>query len=278
MKRYIFGKLRLYQASRKTQGICAWFDNNSNFGDQLTPGVLEWLGFQCVHNPSPSAHVLGVGSILGRIPKEFEGAILGSGFLEDGPKVSIPGARIVAVRGELTRDRLGCSKNTVLGDFGILVARIYPEYCSFSGKKHVVGIVPHYCDFGDLRIKNIVEKNNGRVVVINVRGAPQDVIKSISKCQCILSSSLHGLIVADAMRIPNAWVKFSDKLVGGSFKFNDYYSAFGIKRNPKYLNGGESVEELGKLTEDIPPDAFSKKELELEKVLLGFREFVARNI
>jgi pyruvyltransferase len=35
---------------------------------------------------------------------------------------------------------------------------------------------------------------------------------------------LHGLILADAYGVPNVWAKFSDRLVGGDWKFRDYYS------------------------------------------------------
>ena len=56
----------------------------------------------------------------------------------------------------------------------------------------------------------------------------QDVIDEIKKCECVISSSLHGLIISDAYGIANVRVKFSDSIKGGDFKYKDYYS--GVNR------------------------------------------------
>ncbi len=40
---------------------------------------------------------------------------------------------------------------------------------------------------------------------------------------------MHGIIAADSLNIPNQAIRFSDKLTGGNFKFNDYYSVFDIE-------------------------------------------------
>jgi pyruvyltransferase len=40
----------------------------------------------------------------------------------------------------------------------------------------------------------------------------------------ILSSSLHGLILADAYEIPNKRLVIGNRLLGSDFKFMDYYS------------------------------------------------------
>lgn len=45
-------------------------------------------------------------------------------------------------------------------------------------------------------------------------------------CKCVLSSSLHGLIVADALGVPNRRIVLSDKIIGGDLKFDDYYSVY----------------------------------------------------
>jgi pyruvyltransferase len=62
------------------------------------------------------------------------------------------------------------------------------------------------------------------VIIIDVRQKPEPFIDQLIKCEYIVSSSLHGLILADSYQIPNKWAAFSDKITGGSFKFRDYYS------------------------------------------------------
>ena len=54
-----------------------------------------------------------------------------------------------------------------------------------------------------------------------------DVCRDISGCERILSSSLHGLIIADSFSIPNRRIGFYNNLKGGDFKFEDYASALG---------------------------------------------------
>ena len=39
---------------------------------------------------------------------------------------------------------------------------------------------------------------------------------------------MHGLILAEAYGIPTCRVVFSEKILGGDFKFYDYYSGVGI--------------------------------------------------
>ena len=41
-----------------------------------------------------------------------------------------------------------------------------------------------------------------------------------------MSSALHGLICADSLGIPNQHIILGEKVVGGEYKFKDYYSVF----------------------------------------------------
>jgi hypothetical protein len=55
----------------------------------------------------------------------------------------------------------------------------------------------------------------------------EEVFRAIHSCDFILSSSMHGLIVADAFSVPNRRVRLSAGIIS-DFKFVDYYSAFSL--------------------------------------------------
>ncbi len=78
---------------------------------------------------------------------------------------------------------------------------------------------------------------------IDVMEYPEKVIGLIDQCEYILSSTLHGLIVADSLGIPNAWIESPD-LTGGRFKFDDYYSSLDVSEDPIPLKGDETLAEL----------------------------------
>ncbi len=62
-----------------------------------------------------------------------------------------------------------------------------------------------------------------------------DIIDKINQCENIMSSSLHGLILADAYQIPSLRFRFKkNDIVGGDFKFDDYYSGVGIDTHYTY--------------------------------------------
>lgn len=183
-----------------------------NFGDALGPAILERLGrkVERVQNKN-HADIITVGSILGMGPFPKGTMVWGSGHIKE-PTV-VAGKdwyQYLAVRGELTRDIEGLPENIPLGDPGILVSRLWPKPAGRRG----LGVVPHYVDE---RKFTFADK------VIDVRGDLDTVIKEIASCDRILSSSLHGLIVAQSFGIP-AMRLYHDKVIGGDFKWADYLS------------------------------------------------------
>jgi pyruvyltransferase len=217
-----------------------WHTSTVNFGDFLTPLILKHYGFTPILSSIEKAEVLSTGSILGVTPEDYAGHIIGSGLIEDVGR-RFPNATIWAVRGELTRERTGASKETVLGDPGLLSSSLLKER---QIRRYALGVVPHYVDHNDPRIAMIKKQFGSDVLIINVKRKPVAVLEDIDQCDCILSSSLHGLIAADAFDIPNAWMYLSDRVVGKGFKFRDYFSATGRIQNPVSLDGNERLSEL----------------------------------
>ena len=71
--------------------------------------------------------------------------------------------------------------------------------------------------------------NKNSIIIDPVNSNPLKIAELIASCEFIISSSLHGLIAADALNVPNVWMKISNGIIGGNWKFNDYF--FSIKRN-----------------------------------------------
>ena len=126
-------------------------------------------------------------------------------------------------------------------------------------------IIPHYIDKNNTLIKKNIRIKGS--LIINIEGNPYYFMSSLSKCQRVLSSSLHGLIISDSMGIPNMRMIVSDKIIGGDYKFKDYYSAFDLNlpfkidlRNENFTENHLKLIDLGR---KIPMNKIRKKQCEL---------------
>src|SRR5581483_6811440 len=121
-------------------------------------------------------------------------------------------ARVVALRGKLTADSVkGLKGPVVLGDPGLLM----PDFVEQPLAKYELGVLPHWSD----------HELAGRFSygqILDVRDPPEKVAQEISRCKRLISSSLHGLIVADAFGIPRQAEFFPNAHnKGGDFKYRD---------------------------------------------------------
>jgi hypothetical protein len=156
--------------------------------------------------------------------------VLGSGTMTSGAKLD-PTAKWRWVRGPRTRDLViknGGECPEIYGDPALLLPRIVPPAAE---KKHQLGIVPHYVDY------DFAKQQFPNQPVINLLNADVcEVIKQITSCEKIISSSLHGIIAAHAYGIPAAWVKFSNKLSGDDTKFHDHHESVGLTAKPSTMD------------------------------------------
>jgi glycosyltransferase involved in cell wall biosynthesis/Tfp pilus assembly protein PilF len=187
-----------------------------NFGDTLTPIILDHFLKEPIApaGKDDSGKILAAGSILQYLRKDD--VVWGTGVIQRKAIRPPEGVKFLAVRGPLTRGMIEAEVPKIYGDPAILLPLIYHPRVE---KTHKIGLVPHYVD--KLQVKVDGEK------LIDVRADWKKVIEEILACEMIVSSSLHGIIVAEAYGIPAIWAKYSDGLVGGELKFQDYFLGTG---------------------------------------------------
>lgn len=215
------------RATSKQNLHLSFYNKTPNVGDDLNLILATSLQDRYVYVPKSRcfSHILGIGSILHFATQKS--IVWGSGFISGTllPKTDVLSSmRIAALRGEKTKEVLfplnSFARNCPLGDPGILMPEIFAP--TNVAKKYKLGIVPHYVDCESPIIKSFEGLKD--VSIIKPFQNPFEFIKNIMACDYIASSSLHGLILSDAYSIPNVRLKISDRVIGGDFKFDDYYS------------------------------------------------------
>lgn len=202
-----------------------------NFGDVVSPDLIfNIFGFNIFRTPIENCNLIATGSIIevaqqAKHKNSFYS--WGSGFIRSNSgNKNLDHIKFSAVRGKNTLSRIGYT--VPIGDPGILINAAY----SLKRKRHSkkIGVVIHYADIKLPITKKFCE--DPRFEVISPLDSPQNVAQKIAECGLILSSSLHGLIFADSLSIPNAHIKISNNLTGGTYKFHDYYSGIDKQYQP----------------------------------------------
>ena len=239
-----------------------WWGSRKNFGDLITPALLLAYGYTPVYEKKHRAELLCTGSILDGVDERFSGQVLGSGLIRD-HQIRLPRAQFLAVRGELTRERLGLDAGLPLGDPGLLADRLLAQPVA---KRYRLGVVPHYADKQDARVHALLQSLGDSARLINPEDYPVTVIRQIAACEQVVSSSLHGIIVAHALGIPAVWMQLSESVAGGGFKFHDYASSVGVRLEPVELQPGTSLADLTAMT--CQPDAglLTRRKTELDRL------------
>lgn len=181
------------------------------------PVVLKhFAGIDVIWAAPESARLGFIGSILDVFPDDFTGVIAGSGKLHEASIVP-KRAKILGLRGALTAK--GVKGDFTIGDPGLLVGDMV-----LVEKDHDLGIVPHW---SDTSLYDKFSRYNPKI--ISPFNDPLTVVSDIAKCKKIVSSSLHGIVVADAFGIPRRAELFARaKREGGDYKFRDYASSINL--------------------------------------------------
>lgn len=199
-----------------------------NFGDHLSQIMVERIvggPVKCYNkkNKNHSRKLLGSGSIY-YFANEND-VVWGSGI--NGKRLLkkdyvFENLDIRAVRGPLTHEFLflnfGIDAPQVYGDPALLFPHLFPEFKKAVKPKHDHLIIIHYLDahfFANSPRKNIVYATD-----------PWDkIITAILNSKFVISSSLHGVVLAEAYGIPARILRLTDE--EPLFKFYDYYYGTG---------------------------------------------------
>jgi pyruvyltransferase len=225
-----------------------WSHSKPNFGDALSPLICEAVsGRQVVHAKASQADLIAVGSLLHRLKEHWfshKVHVWGTGYIEQ-PHSHRSRHYYHAVRGKLSANALNNQQIVTFGDPGLLSDILLPT-SKWLSKKFRIGLVAHYKDKSNPIIKALSDSNDD-ITVIDIFLPPLEFLKKLCECEIILSSAMHGLIAADALGIPNGWIKLSEGLRGNDFKFHDYYSVFNITPSASTL----SLDNVYQLASDI---------------------------
>lgn len=211
-----------------------------NFGDYLSLKIVERIvGGQVAtvkcQELTNERRLLALGSIL--ILANSGDVIWGTGM--NGKRMDLSLYRfteldIRAVRGPKTRDflmknlHIDCPE--VYGDPALLMPYLFPEFKRKEKPKHPYVVIPHYTE-EDLFPKDLYPQ------VVYPTEPWRDVVKKILDSEFVISSSLHGLIVAEAYGIPARYMRISEH--EPMFKYEDYY----LSTNRPDFNYATSIEE-----------------------------------
>jgi pyruvyltransferase len=233
-------------------------DPKKNWGDILSQYLLEhYSGKKLNKNDvfyfddasymlDKNGKIVGIGSSMKYVrPDDY---VWGTGCIDEHHVGNKP-KKVYSVRGPLTRDILlkrGWNVPEVYGDPALLFPQIYNPTID---KKYKIGLIPHCVDFFSLDgLKAINHMEDMGIKIINVTAGINEFIDQLKECELIISSSLHGLIAADAYGIPNYRVKLSSLIHGGDFKYKDHYAS--VKREhyePLQLTDTTTLEEINSL-------------------------------
>lgn len=205
-----------------------WWSEKKNLGDYLSYLVYEWIlkeyKIEKDKVVNQTKYIMAIGSVISFLTEDA--TVWGSGILGVSEIPVVFNKRyfrkldIRAVRGPFTRHVLvsaGYKCPEIYGDPAILMPYIYqPE--TNKRKRFAVSIIEHHskddqlklCGFNYINIETYDYKK---------------FIDEICASQKIISSSLHGIILAETYGVPAVFL--SDGMESQLFKFWDWYLSTG---------------------------------------------------
>jgi pyruvyltransferase len=241
------------QRLRKRRGPFA-----PNFGDTLSPLVVSLLTGRRVVYANDAAKLVALGSIFFALQDGDE--VWGAGLARREHVAYAASARGVtyrAVRGPATARLLrthGIACSVPFGDPAILLPLLIENDIE---QEHEIAIVPHWSQFHDFER----EIRDPRVKLVDVCDSFAAVARAILSCRLVVSTSLHGVILAESYGIPALLVFYGKYPRCDATKYIDYFESTDRDLHAGSIARASDITRLADRTSQVPTPRFSREAL-----------------
>ncbi|HBE20149.1 MAG TPA: succinoglycan biosynthesis ketolase [Cyanobacteria bacterium UBA11149] len=208
---------------------CKYPVGRQNFGDNLNlwlwdkliPGILD---------DDESTAFVGLGTLINdSLPRRTSRArkrvifSTGAGYEKGMPEID-SSYKIYCLRGPLSAEVMGVEAQLAVTDGAILVRRLIPIN---KHKIYKFSYMPHY-NFAGEGWKSVCHQLGFGYV--DPSSSTEEVLSAINNTEILLSEAMHGVIVADALRVP--WIPIVTHPSILSFKWQDWCLSVGLEYQP----------------------------------------------
>lgn len=244
------------------------WEKGENFGDYLSKIIVGKIaknyGFSKMKESSNK--ILAVGSILhfARTDDIIWGSGINGKIALD--KLKFTNLDIKALRGPLTQEvlkKMNIHTPDIFGDPALLMPTLFPNL-KYTPIKNKITIIPNLNEYEEC-LKITPKTYN----LISPLRHWTFVFKEILSSEIVYTSSLHGLIICEAFKVPVAlfkpfggetMFKYEDYLEGTNRKLNKVPQSFNTSLKQKDgIVFNEIQFKLNKLTDTFPKEVFEKR-------------------
>lgn len=194
-------------------------DEYGNFGDDLNPWLWPRLLPDLLHDAAAPA-LVGIGTIMNDQlpdgPKVIVGAGVGYGAA---PRLTEEWA-VHFVRGPNTARALGLPTSHSITDPAHLITQFIRPLP--RGKGTV--FIPHHVSALRADWKSVAAAAG--MTYVDPASGPMHVVEAIRAARLVVTSAMHGAIVADAFRVP--WIRVREYSHLNDFKWQDWGDSLGV--------------------------------------------------
>jgi len=222
--------------------LFAYRGKETNFGDELNYWLWDRL-LPGYFEKSDGNLFLGIGSVLyDSHPPQLKKIVFGAGYAgyTDLPTID-DNWKVYFVRGKNTAEKLKIDVGLAVGDSGILIRSIIKD--EPREVKYEASYMPHFESAKIGEWEKICKKTG--VNYIDPRWPVEKVLSEILASKLMISEAMHGVIIADALRVP--WQAIEPYDPNHRDKWQDWSSVLDVEISFQKLGASNALEWIASL-------------------------------